>query len=42
MNRYCSFDCLKGNIFITAGQRPAEKDTPTNRCLKGSTGKITL
>jgi hypothetical protein len=27
--------CLKGSIFITAGQRPAAQTQHANRCLKG-------
>jgi hypothetical protein len=29
--------CLKGNIFITAGQRPADRERTANHCLKGRT-----
>jgi hypothetical protein len=28
---------LKGNIFITAGQRPADRERTANRCLQGRT-----
>jgi hypothetical protein len=28
-------NCLKGRIFITAGQRPAERIHPASNCLKG-------
>jgi hypothetical protein len=33
---------LKSPIFITAGQRPADKGNTNKLCLKGRTGKNTI
>jgi hypothetical protein len=35
MNCYCRFDCLKGNIFITAGRRPEENEQNRSRPQAG-------